>query len=914
LLTLLLSEAPVCGSVSDWDTLEKKESVMTLNTGQKLGPYEIISAVGAGGMGEVFKARDTRLDRTVAIKILSAPIAGNPDIRQRFEREARAISSLNHPNICTLYDVGSENDTNFLVMEYLEGETLSARLSRGALPFSELLGYATQIADALDKAHRQGLIHRDLKPGNVMLVKSGAKLLDFGLAKLQPWGGVVQGVSGVTRTTPLTGEGTLVGTMQYMSPEQLEGREADARSDIFAFGAILFEMATGRRAFEGRSQASLIAAVLEREPAPVSQLAPLAPPALDRVVSKCLAKDPDARWQSARDLTDELRWIQQSGSLAGVPAALQARRRFRLRLSWAVATVATLVALGLAATVITRNEPEPRLTRFTIAPQADLHAVAWPNISPDGKYLAFQAADSSNARRIWIRPLDSLNPYPLTGTENTMRPFWSPDSRYLAYFSGDQLMKVPVGGGPSLLICEVQNGADGSWGAKDIIIFDGGITDSIRQVPASGGTPTAATKIDRARGERYHMWPWFLPDGEHFLFNTEIDSAGQSYTVLMLGSLRDNEVSSLARADSRVTYSLDGYLVYVTDNVLVAHPFSASGRSLTGEPVPLCNDVQTVNELAYFSTSETGILVYQRGQGSGLREIHWLGRAGQDMGQVLPPGNYINVALSADGKRLAYDRLDDRGNSTDIWVHDIERDVSSRLTFDPDIESMPAWSADGSTIRFTSDRTDGFFRIYEKAANGTGDLSLLIGGDSTYLFPFSETRDGRSLIVVAYYSASATAALWRLNLVDHTVDTLTDTRFNRWGPAVSPDGRFLAYESNESGRWEVYVTELNGLGGRWQVSAQTGHSPQWRSDGRELYYVDVDNDFMAVPVSTDNGFQVGTPVQLFNHRYYLNTQGTASPYQVSADGQRFLVVSPMQDISTAEFVVTQNWTAELDKH
>jgi serine/threonine protein kinase len=886
---------------------------MTLNAGQKLGPYEIISPAGVGGMGEVFKARDTRLDRTVAIKILSAPIAGNPDIRQRFEREARAISSLNHPHICTLYDVGFENDTNYLVMEYLEGETLSARLSRGPLPFSELLGYATQIADALDKAHRQGLIHRDLKPGNVMLVKSGAKLLDFGLAKLQPWSGVVEGISGVTRTTPLTGEGTIIGTMQYMSPEQLEGREADARSDIFAFGAILYEMATGKRAFEGRSQASLIAAVLEREPAPVSQLAPMAPPALDRVVSKCLAKDPDARWQSARDLTDELRWIQQSGSQAGVPAAVQARRRFRLRLSWSVAAVATLAALGLAAMLVTRNEPEPQLTRFTITPRADFHAVDWPNISPDGKYLAFRAADSNNARRIWIRPLNSLEPYPLTGTENAWRPFWSPDSKYLAYFSGDQLKKVPVGGGPSLLICEVANGADGTWGAKDVILFDGGITDSIRQVPASGGVAIAATKINRARGERYHMWPWFLPDGEHFLFNAQIDSAGQSYTLLMVGSVRDDEVISLVRVDSRLTYNLDGFLMYVIDNVLVAHPFDASSLRLTGEPVPLYNDVQTVNELAYFSASENGILVYQRGQGMSLREIYWIGRTGQDMGLVAPPGNYINVALSPEGKRIAYDRLEDRGNTTDIWVHDIDRDVSSRLTFDPDIESGPVWSADGSNIRFSSNRTDGVFRIYQKAANGTGDLSLLIGSDSAYLFPFSETRDGRYLIVAAINNAG-TSDLWRFNLVDRTIDTVTNTRFNEWGSAASPDGRFLAYESNESGRWEVYIRDLNGSGGRWQVSVHTGHFPQWRSDGRELYYVTVDYDFMAVPVSTDNGFQVGTPVKLFNHRYYYNSQGTMSPYQVTAAGQRFLIVSPMQDISTAEFIVTQNWSVEMKGH
>ena len=884
---------------------------MTLDAGQKLGPYEIISPAGAGGMGEVFKARDTRLDRTVAIKILSAPIAGNPDIRQRFEREARAISSLNHPNICTLYDVGYENDINYLVMEYLEGETLSARLSRGPLPFNELLGYATQIADALDKAHRQGLIHRDLKPGNVMLVKSGAKLLDFGLAKLQPWGGVVEGISGVTRTTPLTGEGTIIGTMQYMSPEQLEGREADSRSDIFAFGAILFEMATGKRAFEGRSQASLIAAVLEREPAPVSQLAPMAPPALDRVVSKCLAKDPDARWQSARDLTDELRWIHQSGSLAGVPAAVQTRRRFRLRVSWSLACVATLVAAALGTVLLTQTETEPLVTRFSISPRADLSLVSWPNISPDGKLLAFQAADSSGTQKIWVRPLNSLEPAPLSGTENALRPFWSPDSRYLAYFVGGQLKKVPVGGGPSLLICEAENGADGSWGLQDIILFDGGITDSIRQVPASGGVASAATHLDRTRGDQYHMWPWFLPDGEHFLFSSQIDSASQSYNLLMVGSVRDDKTIPLVRVDSRVEYSTEGYLVYVTDNILVAHPFDAANLRVTGEPVPLASDVQAVNELAHFSVSDNGTLVYLRGQSTGLREIHWVGRAGQEIGQVGSPGSYINVALSPDGTRFAGERIVERGNTTDLWVHDLQRDVSSRLTFDPAIEVWPVWSADGSKVMYTSNRDGNLFRIFQKAANGVGDATLLFASDSTNVNPFSAARDGRSLIIGAANTQGFD--LWRLNFQDQRVDTLIASAFNERSANISPDGKFLAYQTNESDRMEIYVRELNGSGGRWQVSTRGGRFPQWRSDGRELFYVTTEFDFMAVPVSTANGFQVGAPVKLFNQRYYFNGQASLSPYQVTSDGQRFLIVSPMQEASTAEFVVTQNWTTELKK-
>ncbi|MEW5797082.1 MAG: protein kinase [Candidatus Zixiibacteriota bacterium] len=884
---------------------------MTLDAGQKLGPYEIISRAGVGGMGEVFKARDTRLDRTVAIKILSAPIAGNPDIRQRFEREARAISSLNHPHICTLYDVGSENETNYLVMEYLEGETLSSRLTRGPLPVNELLAYATQIADALDKAHRQGLIHRDLKPGNVMLGKSGAKLLDFGLAKLQPWGGVIHGVSGITRTTPLTGEGTIIGTLQYMSPEQLEGREADARSDIFAFGAILYEMATGKRAFDGRSQASLIAAVLEREPAPVSQLAPLAPPALDRVVSKCLAKDPEARWQSARDLTDELRWIQQSGSLAGVPAAVQARRRFRLRLSWTVAAVASLIAVSLLAIQITRPKTEPLVARFAISPRHDFSSVSWPRISPDGKLFAFLAADSSGAQRIWVRPLNSLEPYPLVGTENAGRPFWSPDSRHLAYFTGSQLKKVPVGGGPSLLICEADGGADGSWGVNDMIVFDGSITDSIRMVPASGGVASAATQIDRTRGERYHMWPWFLPDGEHFLYVAQVDSATQSNGMLMVGSVSGDKPIPLVRVGTRIEYSPAGFVVYMTDNILVAHPFDAGSLRMIGEPVPLANDVQAVGEPAHFSVSDNGTLVYLRGQGMGQREIHRLSRSGQDLGMVGSPGMYINVVLSPDGRKFASERTVERGNSTDIWVYDLERDVSSRLTFDPAVEAWPVWSADGSRVIFASNRNGNQFQIYQKSANGLDNDELLFKHDSASVFPFSAGRDGRTLIVGA---ALGRFDLWRFDMASKILDTLITTTFNERSASLSPDGRFLAYQSNETDRPEIYVRELSSGGGRWQISTRGGRFPSWRADGKEIFYVSTEFDFVAVPISTVNGFQVGSPASPFNRRYYGDPQASMNPYQASADGQRFLVVSQAAQSSTAEFVITQNWDSEMKKN
>ena len=406
---------------------------MSLTPGQRLGPYEIESPAGAGGMGEVYRAKDTRLDRTVAIKVLPARTAQNADLRARFEREARAISSLNHPNICILHDVGHEGGMDYLVMEYLEGETLGERIQQGPIELEEALNIAAQIADALDKAHRQGLVHRDLKPGNVVLTKTGAKLLDFGLAKLQISGGVVEGISGVTQTTPLTGAGTIIGTIQYMSPEQLEGGEADVRSDIFAFGALLYEMLSGSRAFAGKSQASLIASILKEKPRSLSEVMPMSPPTLDRLVRKCLEKDPEDRWQSARDLSDELRWISQSGSQAGIPAPIASRRKLRFRLAWAVATAAIIVAIGYAYIWHTRPEPKEEVVRFAIEPGDVFESISWPQISPDGRYISFKGTDTSSQDRIWIRPMNSNDAFPLNGTEGALRPFWSPDSRYLAY-------------------------------------------------------------------------------------------------------------------------------------------------------------------------------------------------------------------------------------------------------------------------------------------------------------------------------------------------------------------------------------------------------------------------------------------------------------------------------------------------
>lgn len=592
-------------------------SILTLVAGQKLGPYEIIEPAGAGGMGEIFKARDTRLDRTVAIKVLPSHLALNADTRARFERESKTISSLNHPNVCTLHDVGHESGVDFLVMEFLEGEPLDERIKRGRFETNKILQIGAQIAGALDAAHKKGLVHRDLKPSNVFLTKEGAKLLDFGLAKLQT--DAVAGMDNDTRTTPVTGAGTIVGTLQYMSPEQLEGQEADARSDIFSFGATLYEMVTGKRAFTGDSKASLIGSIMQGKPSAISELQPTFPPALDRLIMKCLQKDQENRWQTAKDLQDELAWIASAGSQAGIPKPVASHRRIRMRMGWLLAALTTAVSVVMAATMFFSSEPEPRVTQFEILPRSGLSSMSWPMISPDGKLIAFRASDSTGTRRLYVRPLNSVEAYPLYATDNTRRPFWSPDSKYLAFFRDNRLYRIPVSGGPTQLICEA-SGADGSWGSSGIILFDGEVGDSIRQVPASGGVATAATVIDREAGEQGgHAWPWFLPDGDHFFYLAYSPPSAKGWfeePTLKVGSLSGSNDKSLGILRSRIQYIAMGYVLFVKSGTLFAHRFDSDRLELVGKPIPVTTNVATFSidstidrARSNFSVSNDGTLV-----------------------------------------------------------------------------------------------------------------------------------------------------------------------------------------------------------------------------------------------------------------------------------------------------------------
>ncbi|HTY41704.1 MAG TPA: protein kinase [Thermoanaerobaculia bacterium] len=885
---------------------------MTLSAGTRLGPYEILSAIGAGGMGEVYKARDTRLDREVAVKVLPEHLAASEEIRQRFEREAKTISQFSHPHICALYDVGREGDVEYLVMEFLEGESLADRLGKGALPTEQILRYGIEIADALDKAHRQGIVHRDLKPGNIMITKSGVKLLDFGLAKPLATAGArpVSGASVMATeaqvSQPLTERGTILGTFQYMAPEQLEGGEADSRSDIFAFGAVLYEMATGRKAFTGKSQASLIGSILRDDPAPVSEVAPMVPPAFNRVIKTCLAKDPEHRFQTAHDIKLQLEWIQEGGSQAGLPAPVVARRKNREKLAWAVAAVAVVAAAAATFGWARRAPKPPRLIRFEIATPPEVVALDTPRISPDGRVVAFNAADTTGKAEIWLRPLDALQGHPLPGTEGAGRPFWSPDSKFIGFFADGKLKKVDIAGGPPQKICDAPSGSDGSWNPEGVILYDGRAADPIMRVPAAGGTPVPEVLKDPKVSAQIG-WPEFLPDGKHYFYmSLAPKSEDSTYRIGVLGS---KESKPFASAQTLITYAPQGYLLFVRDRTLVAQRFDASSLKTLGEPVPLAEKIGIDSVgLARFSVSREGTLVYRTGE-AGAR-LQWVDRNGKELEVVGDQGEVRTPAISLQGDRLAFTVDDPRSGTSDIWVRDLARGTNSRLTFGPPDHVAPAWSPDGKWIAYRVS-TNGPSSLAVKAADGTGEEKILLKGE-TVTVPTDWSRDGR---YVAYTQANkeGNLDLWALPVSGEGKPILVlQTPFNESNGMFSPDGRFMLYQSNESGRIEIYVRSFPGPGGKWQISTAGGADPHWSADGKEITYRTLDQKVTSVEVKTNgDAFEAGVPRTLFLGRFQPGT--VRNRYAPAPDGQKFLVVSPLGRDAMAPTTVVLNWWMALEK-
>jgi eukaryotic-like serine/threonine-protein kinase len=877
--------------------------------GKRLGSYQIVSQVGAGGMGEVYRARDTRLDRTVAIKILPERLAERGELRERFEREARTIASLNHPHICTLYDVGREGGTDYLVMEFVEGETLAERLKKGALPVEQVLRNAIEIADALDKAHRKGITHRDLKPGNIMLTKSGAKLLDFGLAKLRVGASPGTPLSELpTEKSDVTATGTILGTLQYMAPEQLEGKEADGRTDIFAFGAVVYEMATGRKAFEGKSQASLIAKILETEPPPISSLQPMTPPTLDRLVRRCLAKDPDERWQSAADLCEQLRWIADSGPETGRAAGIIAspRRSPSANTSRIVSGVAIGVALIAVAAFFLRRTPRPekQVVRFTVGPpeQGSFtlgNVYNYIAVSPDGSKLAFVASAASRPQQLWIRALDSSSAQALPGTENATFPFWSPDGRFIGFSAGGKLKKVALSGGSVETLADVAP-TPGTWSPDGVILFAGDDNRLLR-VSESGGTATPVTSLDSSRSEAYDQWPQFLPDGKHFLYFAE--SSKPENNAIFAASLDSKDRKLILKASSNAVYVSSGYLVFNRQGTLMAQPFDADRLELTGEAVPIAEGVgfNPFGSLALFSASNNGVLAYRQGGGFVPLSIVWVSRNGVEQPLPAAPHNYTFPRISPDGKRIAAGIEEEDGQ---IWLYDIARDVLSRLTFEGPSNVDPVWTPDGKRITFKGKEN----RLFWQLADGGGSAEEVTKEQlARNNIPSSWSPDGQQLV---FLEDGGGRSVWILPLKDRTPRVfMEDFAAYTSAPCFSPDGRWIAYTSNESGRTEIYVRPYPGPGGKWQISTEGGTEPLWNPRGRELFYRNG-RKMMAVDYTAQPSFSAGKPRMLFQGPYTI-TPRSATDYDVSPDGQRFLMLKPAAEQAPGQINVVLNWPEEL---
>jgi eukaryotic-like serine/threonine-protein kinase len=907
---------------------------MTLRSGTQLGPYEILSLLGAGGMGEVYRARDTRLNRTVAIKILASHLSSSPELKQRFEREARALSSLNHPNICQLYDIGSQDGTDYLVMEFLEGETLAERVRKGALSLNEIAKIGAEVADALQVAHQAGIVHRDLKPANIMLTRSAAKLMDFGLAKPTALGSSVSAfaplLSGVTvdatsAGSPLTSLGTVLGTIEYMSPEQIAGKEADARSDIFALGAVLYEAATGRRAFGGKTQISVASAILEKEPEPISVVKPLTPLLLEQVVKGCLAKSPDDRFQTAHDVKLQLKWMGENANQMAAAAAPSGRVRRDWVLGSALgALLLLLFAAGAMGWWRTRS-PRPVLRATLLPPNGTQFALlnrnGPPAFSPDGKRIAFVASRGGKTS-LWVRALDKTDAVELPGTSGAFFPFWSPDSNFIGFFSNGKLLRMDANGGPPIPICNAVNGRGATWSTGDVILFAPQIGSAIFRVPAAGGKPAAATDMPTTGESR--RWPVFLPDGKHFIYlRTPLGSVDENNEI-RLASLDKSEETVLLHGRYYLSSFASGQLLAVRDGALTAQKLDLSSGKLSGAVSVLAEHVQRDDLVAgaVFAATENGLLVYQYGVEAAAERMIWVDAQGKESEQIVEEGFLGSARISPDETKVAYPNGTSENN---IWIVDLKTGARTRFSFGGRFVNSPVWSPDGKTLYFSFSESGGPAAIYSRPADGSGPQRRILAG-SKRLAAADVSPDGKYLIYEEGDPESSQLKALPLGgdgqsflLVDH-LEGMYGGLASARNARIAPTGGWLTYQSssevgfpvraNESHQTEVYIAKFPAGGSMYQVSPGGGFMPMWGKDGKHLYYLDPMQTLMVVDVDLGKDqVRLGKPVPLFQTRVRTSIGGGG--YDVTREG-RFLLVNSTTESATPLTLVA-NWDAELKK-
>lgn len=874
-----------------------------LSPGTRLGPYEVTDLIGEGGMGQVFKARDTRLDRTVAIKMLPAALAADAVRRERFEREARHVSRLEHPNICPLYDVGEHEGHLYLVMQYLEGDTLADLLQRGPLSIKQALDYGVQIAEALAAAHRADIVHRDLKPGNVMITRTGVRLLDFGLARHLPGGTSAETMAG-DRTGlrgALTTEGTILGTLSYMAPEQIDGRDADTRADVFAFGAVLFEMVTGLKAFDGESPARVMSAILRDEPARVSSIIPVTPAALEALIHACLAKDPNDRWQNIADVARQLRHLRdmmsgtKSGSVSAsaiLPAGVTPSRTRSpaARIALAATAIAAVAATAFVAGRLTTVPEQGRAVRLHAAllPPAGMFLTDAMALSPGGETLAFITTDATGQRQLWLRQLTSATATSIAGTGGASDPFWSPDGQHIAFFAQGQLRRVPAAGGSVTSIADTGDGAGGSWNADDVIVF-ARLDGPLMRVSASGGRPEPIVPFDTAMAETHHLYPAFLPGGQDFIYYVNSRERG-----LYLGSLDGKTKTRLFDPDPALPAGAaatpgvyaNGHLVYVRDRVLMARRFDLDRRSASAEAITLAEtvDYDPPGQAAF--TIARDILVLRARPHRPLGEVTWVDRSGRPVGGLeSPPGTFRTLALAPDGRTLAIDRRDPQGLPS-VWLVDTGSGASTRLTA-AYWASEPLWSADGRTLAY-SIAADTPPNLVIRGDNGRGPERRVTASAGEQHYANSFTPDGRTLV---YHAISATTGtdLYAVSVTDDkpTPQRLLQTRANEHSGCVSPDGRWIAYVSDESGREEIYLARYPELQGATRLSEGGGTRPSWRRDGQELFYVAPTGRLMSIAKATERSSAApAAALELFRTAFY------GDAYAADPAGARFLIARP----------------------